>query len=131
MTTYSGSCHCGAITLTIPRQPEIIVDCDCSWCMKTGVWWGYFTPAELTVAGETTTYANKNRDPAYIALHFCAVCGCTTHWTCLPIFDQNKVGVNMKLFEPAARSGVELMFSDGKNWDRRSPPAARSASVVL
>jgi hypothetical protein len=128
---YSGSCHCGAVRLSVPRKPEIVVDCSCSWCAKTGVWWGYFKPSELVVTGDTQAYSNKDRDPAYIALHFCGLCGCSTHWTSLPIWEQDKVGVNMRLFGDDLVAGVELRFSDGKNWNRRDPPGVRRESVVL
>jgi hypothetical protein len=128
---FWGSCHCGAVQLTIPRQPDVVVDCNCSWCAKTGVLWGYFRPDELTVTGETSTYTNKDREPAYIAQHFCGNCGCVTHWTSLPIWQQDKLGVNMRLFPDAAVAGVELSYSDGKNWNRRDPPTTRRASVIL
>jgi hypothetical protein len=37
----------------------------------------------------------------------------------------------MRLFGDAAVSGVELRFSDGKNWNRRDAPGTRRESVVL
>lgn len=128
---FSGSCHCGAVQLRLPRKPEIIVDCDCSWCAKTGARWGYFTSTEVTISGETSTYSNKDRDPAFIALHFCGHCGCTTHWSPLPHFTQDKIGVNMRMFADAFLSGVELRFSDGKGWNRRTPPGERCPSIIL
>ncbi len=128
---YHGACHCGAVALAIPRKPDVVLDCNCTWCSKTGTRWAYFSPAEITVSGETRQYANKDRDPAYIALHFCAICGCVTHWTSLPIWEQDKQGVNMRLFEDSAVAGVELRYSDGRNWNRRDPPGIRRASEVL
>lgn len=128
---YCGSCHCGAVQLVVPRPPDIIVDCNCSWCAKTGVWWGYFLPSELDVEGATQTYTNKDRKTPFIELHFCQICGCSTHWTSLPIWQQDKLGVNMRLFDAAAVSGVELRFSDGKKWNRRDPPGTRQASIIL
>jgi hypothetical protein len=119
------------VQLSIPRQPDVVVDCNCSWCAKTGIWWGYFAPVELAVRGTTQTYINPDRDPAYITLHFCGDCGCYTHWTSLPIWPQDKVGVNMRLFAAESMDGVELRFSDGKNWNRRDPPGAWRDSIIL
>ena len=128
---YSGHCHCGAVTLTITRKPEVVVDCDCSWCSKTGARWGYFTPEELVVTGTTRTYANRDRNPPYVALHFCGECGCVTHWTGLPILEEERVGANMRMFGNNAVSGVELRFYDGKNWNGSKPPDVRCESIIL
>jgi hypothetical protein len=130
-SAFTGSCHCGAVQLSISHKPEILVDCNCSWCAKTGVWWGYFKPSERSISGETRTYLNKDRDPPFIALHFCGTCGCITHWSSLPIWEQDKQGVNMRLFDQCVISGVELRFSDGKNWNRRDPPGVRQESIIL
>jgi hypothetical protein len=92
---------------------------------------GVFTLAELTITGATHSYTNADRDPAYIALHFCGTCGCYTHWTALPIGPQGKVGVDMRLFVADSVAGVELRFSDGRAWNRRHSPGIWRDSILL
>ncbi len=31
-----GSCHCGAVRLTLPFPPEVATDCNCSLCRRIG-----------------------------------------------------------------------------------------------
>jgi hypothetical protein len=31
-----GSCHCGAVRLTLPSPPEVATDCNCSLCRRIG-----------------------------------------------------------------------------------------------
>ncbi|MGF1604405.1 MAG: GFA family protein [Thermosynechococcaceae cyanobacterium] len=36
MTTYTGSCHCGAIQFEVNVDIDHVRSCDCSICMKRG-----------------------------------------------------------------------------------------------
>ncbi len=31
-----GSCHCGAVRLTLPHAPDVATDCNCSLCRRIG-----------------------------------------------------------------------------------------------
>ncbi len=112
----SGSCHCGAVRVTIPAAPEYINDCNCSLCMMRGAIWGYFPPAAVTITGDTHHYIRADlADPA-LATQWCAACGTTTHWLALdPVYE--RMGVNMRLFDPAVYAGVEIKLVDRRSWD--------------
>jgi hypothetical protein len=113
----TGSCHCGAVTLNVERKPEYLNDCNCSFCRKLGVLWGYFETDEVTVVGETAVYTRQDRDQPAVRAHFCATCGCTTHWSPMPHIAQERMGANMRLFDPADLIGVEHRFPNGRDWD--------------
>jgi hypothetical protein len=117
----SATCHCGHITVEVAERPDYINECNCSLCDSHGVWWGYYDPGDVTVTGETRSYRRIDREDPAVELHFCATCGCTTHWTLLPAFLEKvgevKCGVNMRLFAREALAGIELRFPDGKGWD--------------
>ncbi|MCA1654848.1 MAG: aldehyde-activating protein [Sphingomonadales bacterium] len=122
MSEAAGSCHCGAVEIRIGEAPEYINECNCSLCSKHGALWGYFEPDRVRVFGATEIYCRSDRAEPTAALHFCAVCGCTTHWTATPAFIRkfgiaNRMGVNFRLFEPSSFKGVELRFPDGRAWD--------------
>jgi len=36
-----GSCHCGAVRLTLPSPPEVATQCNCSLCRRIGSPWVY------------------------------------------------------------------------------------------
>jgi hypothetical protein len=121
----NGTCHCGAVSITLQAPPSYMNDCNCSLCRKAGAVWGYYQSREVAVAGATRAYRRKdNPDPA-VDLHFCALCGSTTHWMLTPAFvatapDPQRMGVNMRLFDSEDLGGVELRYPDGKAWDGRS-----------
>jgi hypothetical protein len=120
--TLKATCHCGAVRISMPRAPDYINECNCSLCNSHGVWWGYYAPAEVTVEGETRSYARKDKPEQVVAIHFCGECGCTTHFRTMPGFAERTgvedvMGVNMRLVERTDLAGVELRYPDGANWD--------------
>ncbi len=112
----TGTCHCGKVTLTIPRAPEYLNDCNCSLCQKVGGLWGYFDPAEVGVSGETSTYTRADMEVPAIRNHFCGACGCTTHWSAASALAEGRMGVNMRLFDDEVVAGVEVRKVDGRSW---------------
>jgi len=106
----AGSCHCGAVQLEIPSAPLQLTSCNCSICRRLGTLWAYYAPAEVRITGTTTGY--RWGDHA-LELHHCPTCGCTTHWVPIGDTDPNRMGVQMRLFEPALIAGVRIRRVDG------------------
>ncbi|WP_379552052.1 GFA family protein [Qipengyuania sp. DGS5-3] len=111
-----GACHCGAVSVEIERKPDFINLCDCSLCLKLGGAWGYFASDEATVSGSTSSYRRADYEAPAVQAHFCATCGTTTHWTLTEHHPGDRMGVNMRIFEPAMLAGVEARTLDGRNW---------------
>jgi hypothetical protein len=126
-----GACHCGAVTLTLAEKPDYLFDCNCSLCRKHGVLWGYFDPAQVTINGETESYARADRDQPAVNIHFCGTCGCSTHWTPAAHIDQKRLGANMRLFDAEDLAGVPLHFPDGAGWDGNGEFEMRRESTVF
>ncbi|KAL9616138.1 MAG: hypothetical protein Q9160_008967 [Pyrenula sp. 1 TL-2023] len=42
------TCHCGAITLTLPYTPKIINECQCTICRRYAAAWAYYKVDEVT-----------------------------------------------------------------------------------
>ena len=79
--TVTGSCHCGAVWIAVPRAPEWLASCNFSVCRRTGALVAYYRPDEVRVEGKTATYLTGDR---FIRFHFCASCSCHTHWSANP-----------------------------------------------
>ena len=109
-----GSCICGGVTLELPRKPEYINICNCRLCRSTGGAFGYFTPGELTLAGETTSFQRDDLPEAWLTLHFCPRCGSATHWTPTARTAADRIGVNMRLFAQDELGGIEVRYQDGR-----------------
>ncbi|HWE45180.1 MAG TPA: GFA family protein [Caulobacteraceae bacterium] len=91
-----GSCHCGGVHVRVTHAPPDVAECNCSVCRRLGELWSYYKPAEVEVVGDTDTYVWGDR---CLALHRCKTCGCVTHWS--PLIEIDRMGVNMRNFEPA------------------------------
>lgn len=114
------SCLCGAVSVTAPQRPEMIMECNCMLCSKTGARWGYFDPAQITVEGSTSSFRRTDKDDPSAEIHFCPTCGSTTHFvlteSAVAKHGNTMMGVNYRLADPAGLAGVELRFPDGRAW---------------
>ena len=63
-------------------------------------------------------------DPVVI-MHSCTTCYTTTHWTLPEDFGQDRLGVNIRIFDPADCEGIEARFLDGRNWQGDTEPEYR------
>lgn len=115
------SCHCGAVTVILSRVPEYINQCNCSLCCKSGGAWGYYSPSDVNIDGETFGYTRKDMEAPVVQVRFCGICGSTTHWQLTDAFTKSAeksdvMGVNMNLFRREQLVGAELRFPDGEAW---------------
>jgi hypothetical protein len=117
VTEVVTSCHCGRATITLPRKPEQVTQCNCSLCSKTGFRGVYFSSDEIEIAGEFDSYVRSDLKQAYLANHRCRTCGILTHWTPLSDPPHERVGVNARLIDAAILEGVPLQQVDGASWD--------------
>ncbi|KAK0896851.1 hypothetical protein LTR91_023360 [Friedmanniomyces endolithicus] len=75
------SCHCGAIKVSVPRDPapKHINECMCSNCRKHGAAWVYYPVEKVTITktGPTKAYL---WDEKICEFTWCEACGCTMYW---------------------------------------------------
>jgi hypothetical protein len=96
----SGSCHCGAVRISVPSRPAWLGSCNCSFCRRIGSLMAYYPDdgpenGGVAVEGATEPYIWGDR---MIALHHCPTCGCFTHWS--PTGESHgKLGVNARLLD--------------------------------
>ena len=117
----TGNCLCGAVSVTIEAKPEYINECNCSLCRKVGGAWGYFPSSLVATTGNTVSFVRSDKKTPGVEIHSCENCATTTHWVLTKSFkEQNKsvdrMGVNMRLFDPDELKGVEVRFPNGKDW---------------
>jgi hypothetical protein len=108
-TELQATCHCGAVTIVVPRAPEQVTLCNCSICRRIGGLWCYFPPAEVRVTGATVGYIWGDKD---LSINHCATCGCTTHWTPLRA-DLDRMGINARMMDPAILAAATIKRVDG------------------
>lgn len=76
-----GSCLCGAVTVTLARQPLVVNMCHCSDCQKrSGSPFGmavWLAEAGVAIAGETRRFEHRSDKGRAMVNRFCPACGST------------------------------------------------------
>jgi hypothetical protein len=109
----SGMCHCGNILLEVPDPPRTLVNCNCSVCRRYGALWAFYPQTEVQIfghPGRTTGYVRGARS---IETFRCINCGCVTHWEPLTPEGGDKLGVNIRNFDPSELGDVSMRRFDG------------------
>lgn len=107
------SCHCGAVTIQVPRRPRSLTECNCSICRRYGTRWAYYearTVKVMAARGATDSYAWGDHSISFVR---CATCGTVTHWQQTQHPNRGRMGVNACNFEPAELGPVRVRRLDG------------------
>ena len=108
-----GSCHCGAVRLTLPFPPEVATDCNCSLCRRIGGPTVYYEFGTVKIEGHPECTSEYIWGDKTLRTIRCKTCGCVTHWEGLPAGDPARVAINARLLDPAEIEGVPVRRFDG------------------
>jgi hypothetical protein len=109
----TGTCHCGAVQIEVPRRPRTLTNCNCSICRRYGVLWAYYKAADVSVSckrGATEIYSWGPKTQNFVR---CATCGCIMYWKKIQSRNGSRMGVNARNFEPVAIDGIRIRLLDG------------------
>lgn len=113
----TGSCHCGAVQVEIPRRPRSVTACNCSICRRYGTLWAYYKADDVRVTakrGATQTYSWGDRRMRFVR---CKTCGCIINWERIRPQPGARRGVNLRNFDPAMVDALRVRLLDGaKSW---------------
>lgn len=112
-TFFQGSCHCGAVRLTLPALPDKATRCNCSLCRRVGGVWAYYGFGSVKVEGHpenTVEYVQGDRTLRTIR---CRTCGIVTHWEPMEPQVGDRHGVNLNNFDPKLLEKVPVRRFDG------------------
>jgi hypothetical protein len=113
----SGTCHCGAVSFQLHKQPEWLTECNCSICRRIGALWAHAEHREIKIICEEGATERYIWGDQSIAFHSCKVCGCTSHWENLQATETSRMAVNLRMSEPAAIAGIPIRHFDGaESW---------------
>jgi hypothetical protein len=113
----TATCHCGAVSVEVPRKPRRLTSCNCSICHRYGTLWAYYTLKDtrlVCAAGATRSYSWGDKSLAFVR---CNTCGCVMRWEPVQPKDESRCGVNARNFDPGVIEGVRVRRLDGaKTW---------------
>ena len=114
MNEITGSCHCGAVQITLPQPPDEVFECNCSLCSRVGWIGGYYPISKVIITEANECLSAYVQGHKTIKVWHCKTCGCTTHWTPnSPADDDSQIGVNMRMFTRSDWSDAEHRQVDG------------------
>jgi hypothetical protein len=110
-----GSCLCGAVRWRFEAAPEGATACNCTACRRYGALWIYgHEGRDVHVFGDTATY--RRGEGGSLSFHFCADCGCVTHWRGVrtEADGRRRLAVNLRLVsDPDAVATIPIDHFDG------------------
>ncbi|WP_159647429.1 GFA family protein [Sphingorhabdus sp. 109] len=112
MASMRGSCHCGAVLITVPSPPEQVTRCNCSLCRMTGWIGGYWHPDEVTIEAQPDALNPYVQGDRMITTWNCARCGTPGHWTPRTA-PPERMGVNMRIFDSQEWRHLPVLDVDG------------------
>lgn len=110
----TGSCHCGAVTIQVPRKPRRLTSGNCSICRRHGGIFGYYDQREVKVIARKGALQRYIWGDKCLALCRCATCGCVTHWEPLGR-NSDRMGVNFRNFDPSIITSTRVRKFDCAN----------------
>jgi hypothetical protein len=124
-TTYTGSCHCGAVRFEVDvdlEQPTY--RCNCSICSRTRFWPAIVKPEDIRMlagSDELTEYRFNSMNNSH---HFCRRCGVRPFGIGAMPDGSSIYGVNIGCLEnvsPDVLAAAPIVYVDGAH-DRFEPP---------
>jgi hypothetical protein len=112
----TGSCHCGAVRVTLVYPPTEVTVCNCTLCRKTGARWVYAPPAEITISdAPLDAYVRADMAEPSLETLRCAGCGLIVAWRAFdPAYP--RMGLNANLLDPALIDALPVRRVDGSSW---------------
>jgi hypothetical protein len=117
--SLTGTCHCGAVRVTVPRKPRGVTDCNCSICRRYGVLWAYYTAAQVKIEGlkHTAAYRCNGKSQDFLR---CKTCGCVICWRKLSKKPTDEIGINWRNFPLDVVEKTKVEKLDGAKWGGKS-----------
>lgn len=107
------TCHCGAVSVEVPRRPRSLTECNCSICRRYGARWAYYKASQVRVLAVRGATANYSWGDRWLRFVRCATCGCVMCWERVGRDDADRMGVNARNFAPDAIASVRVRRLDG------------------
>ena len=122
-----GTCHCGEVGWTLETLPTSATACNCTICRRYGALWAFgYIGHDIQTTGQTRTYLR--RDSGDIFFHFCAICGCVTHYVARTEGEngRTRAAVNLRMSDPSPIGALPIRHFEGHDSFKELPRDGRT-----
>src|SRR5690242_8295182 len=113
--TYTGSCHCQAVSFTVDLDLDQALQCNCSICTKLGAVWAFAPKAKMTLKSGADALGDYQFGKKHLHHRICQHCGIETFAEGTAPDGTATVGVNLRCLD-----GVEVEKLTPRQYDGRS-----------
>lgn len=116
MTTYSGSCHCGAVKYEVSMDSlETAMQCNCSRCHRLG-WLLTFVPVRaFTLLSGEDNLIEYRFNTKRIAHLFCKTCGIESFARGKDREDREMIAINVRCLDGVDLQKLTIQEVNGKD----------------
>ena len=113
--TYTGSCHCQAVSFVVDLDLDQALQCNCSICTKLGAVWAFAPKAKMTLKSGADALGDYQFGNKRLHHRMCRHCGIESFAEGVAPDGAPTVGVNLRCLE-----GVEVAKLTPRQYDGRS-----------
>ncbi len=116
MSTYAGSCHCGAVRYAVELDlSRPVVSCNCSMCGRTGALLGFVPATAFTLEAGADRLTDYQFNRRHIHHTFCQVCGIRSFSRGVGPDGSEMVAINVRCLDGVDPSTLTVTHFDGKS----------------
>lgn len=120
MITHRGGCHCARVRFEVQAPAHIeATDCNCSICAKTGYLHLIVPRSRFKLLSGEDVLTSYQFNTGTARHTFCSVCGIKSFY--VPRSHPEGVSVNVRCLDEGTVTGMTVVPTDGKNWERAYP----------
>lgn len=97
--TRTGSCHCGAVAFEAEMSLEGLIECNCSWCGRTGNILAFVASAAFRQTAGEDSQTSYRFNTQVINHLFCRTCGVASFGRGTGPDGQEMVAINARCLE--------------------------------
>lgn len=115
-STYSGSCHCGAVRYTVEADlSQPVVACNCSMCGRSGSLLAFVPADKFTLQQGEDSLTDYQFNKNIIHHLFCKVCGIKSFARGMGAGGKPMTAINVRCLEGVDPSALQITKFDGRS----------------
>ena len=115
MTTYNGSCHCGAVAFSADLDLGRVLACNCSICTKTGALWAFTPATQVRLEKGADKLASYRFSQKRLNHRHCSLCGVETFAQAQMPDGTASYGINVRTLDDVEIEKLTLKPYDGRS----------------